>query len=462
VPGWRRLAALVDTDSTVLNGFRSVQDSARRSNVETTARESEEVLEYPLKLGEEFAMSILRLPLALCLNFAVAAGVAGPTHSQISEQPIKVGVITDMNGPLASATGRGSVEAARMAAEEFGFSISGRPVEILSADHQNKPDIGAAIVRRWFDVGNVNAVADIANSAVGFAIVEIARPRNKIVLVGAGSSDFTGKACAPTSIHWTWDTYGASTGSVKAVFGPGADKWFFISSDFAFGHALERDGIAAVEKLGGTVVGHVRAPFGTSDFSSFLLQAQQSNASVIALGTAGADTVNILKQAAEFRLAKPGVRVMPLALMIDEVKAIGLELGQGNFALMAFHHDRSPEAKAWSQRFFERVKSMPTAIQAGTYSAVRHYLQAIKDAGTEEPLTVVAKMRATPVNDMFATSGYLREDGRMVHDMYLTQIKTPAESTDPWDVVKILRTVPGDDAFRPLAQSECPLVKPRG
>ena len=359
-------------------------------------------------------MSILRLPLALCLNFAVAAGVAGPTHSQISEQPIKVGVITDMNGPLASATGRGSVEAARMAAEEFGFSISGRPVEILSADHQNKPDIGAAIVRRWFDVGNVNAVADIANSAVGFAIVEIARPRNKIVLVGAGSSDFTGKACAPTSIHWTWDTYGASTGSVKAVFGPGADKWFFISSDFAFGHALERDGIAAVEKLGGTVVGHVRAPFGTSDFSSFLLQAQQSNASVIAFGTAGADTVNILKQAAEFRLAKPGVRVMPLALMIDEVKAIGLELGQGNFALMAFHHDRSPEAKAWSQRFFERVKSMPTAIQAGTYSAVRHYLQAIKDAGTEEPLTVVAKMRATPVNDMFATSGYLREDGRMV------------------------------------------------
>jgi branched-chain amino acid transport system substrate-binding protein len=213
----------------------------------------------------------------LCLNFAVAAGVAGPTHSQISEQPIKVGVITDMNGPLASATGRGSVEAARMAAEEFGFSISGRPVEILSADHQNKPDIGAAIVRRWFDVGNVNAVADIANSAVGFAIVEIARPRNKIVLVGAGSSDFTGKARASTSIHWTWDTYGASTGSVKAVFGPGADKWFFISSDFAFGHALERDGIAAVEKLGGTVVGHVRAPFGTSDFSSFLLLAQQSS-----------------------------------------------------------------------------------------------------------------------------------------------------------------------------------------
>jgi branched-chain amino acid transport system substrate-binding protein len=203
----------------------------------------------------------------------------------------------------------------------------------------------------------------------------------------------------------------------------------------------------------------VRAPFGTSDFSSFLLQAQQSNASVIAFGTAGADTVNLLKQAAEFHLSKPGVRVIPLQLMIDEVKAIGLELGQGNFALMAFHHERSPEAKAWSQRFFDRVGTMPTAIQAGTYSAVRHYLQAIKDTGTDEPLAVVAKMRTTLVNDIFATSGHLREDGRMVHDMYLTQIKTPAESTGPWDLVKILKTVRGEEAFRPLADSECPLIR---
>ncbi len=346
-----------------------------------------------------------------------------------------------------------------MAAEEFDFSINGRRIEILTADHQNKPDIGSAIVRRWFDVEHVDVIADIANSAVGFAIVELARPRNKIVLIGAGSSDFTGKACAPTSIHWSWDTYGASTGSVKAVFGPGADKWFFVSSDFAFGHALERDGIAAVEKLGGTVVGRVRAPFGSSDFSSFLLQAQQSNASVIAFGTAGGDTVNIVKQAAEFRLAKPGVRVMPLQLMIDEVKAIGLEHGQGNFALMAFHHDRSREARAWSQRFFDRIKAMPSAIQAGTYSAVRHYLQAVKDAATDESLAVVAKMRATPVNDMFATGGYLREDGRMVHDMYLTQIKAPAESTGPWDLVRIVKTVRGEEAFRPLSESECPLVK---
>jgi branched-chain amino acid transport system substrate-binding protein len=404
-------------------------------------------------------MSTSRFPVALLVIFAVAASAARPAHAQGSGSPIKIGVITDMNGPLASATGRGSVEAARIAAEEFGNAINGQPIEILSADHQNKPDIGAAIVRRWFDVEHVNVAADIANSAVGFAIVELARSRNKIVLVGAGSSDFTGKACAPTSIQWTWDTYSSSTGSVKAVFGPGVDKWFFISSDFAFGHALERDGIAAVEKLGGTVVGHVRAPFGTGDFSSFLLQAQQSKASVIAFGTAGADTVNILKQAAEFHLATSSVRVMPLQLMIDEVKAIGLELGQGNFALMAFHHERSPEAKAWSLRFFDRVKAIPTAIQAGTYSAVRHYLEAVKDSGTDEPLAVVAKMRATPVNDMFATGGYIREDGRMVHDVYLTQIKTPAESTGPWDLVKIVKTVRGEDAFRPLTDSECPMVK---
>jgi len=235
-------------------------------------------------------------------------------------------------------------------------------------------------------------------------------------------------------------------------------------SGFGLQMADMRAGIAKPkpEKLGGTVVGHVRAPFGTSDFSSFLLQAQQSNASVIAFGTGGADTVNLLKQAAEFHLAKRGVRVVPLQLMIDEVKAIGLELGQGNFALMAFHHERSPEAKAWSQRFFDRVNAMPTAIQAGTYSAVRHYLQAIKDIGTDEPLAVAAKMRATPVNDMFATGGYLREDGRMVHDEYLTEIKTPAESTGPWDLVKILKTVRGEETFRPLAESECPLIRRQG
>ena len=276
---------------------------------------------------------------------------------------------------------------------------------------------------------------------------------------GPGSSDFTGKACAPNSIHWTWDTYGAATTTARAIVGPDANTWFFIASDYAFGRALERDGASAVEKAGGKVVGRVWPPFNNADFSSFLLQAQQSGAAVIAFATGGQDTINLVKQAAEFGLAKSGTRVVPMQMMLDEVKAIGLQLGQGNYATMAFHHDRSPEARIWALRFFERMKAMPTQIQAGTYSAVRHYLQAVKELGTDEPLAVLAKMRATPVNDIFASGGYIREDGRMVHDMYFVQIKAPAESKDPWDLVKIVKTIPGDEAFRPLSESECPLLK---
>jgi branched-chain amino acid transport system substrate-binding protein len=249
------------------------------------------------------------------------------------------------------------------------------------------------------------------------------------------------------------------TGSVRAIMGPDTNSWFFIASDFAFGHALERDAAAAVEKLGGKVIGRVWPPFNNADFSSFLLRAQQSGASVIAFATAGQDTINLVKQASEFGLAKPGTRVVPMQLMLDEVKAIGLPLGQGDYATMAFHHDRSPEARIWAQRFFERMKAMPTQIQAGTFSAVRHYLQAVRDGGTDEPLAVMAKMRATPVNDIFASGGYIREDGRMVHDMFLVQIKTPAESKEPWDLIKIIKIIPGDEAFRPLSESECPLLK---
>jgi branched-chain amino acid transport system substrate-binding protein len=249
---------------------------------------------------------------------------------------------------------------------------------------------------------------------------------------------------------------------VRAILGPGADKWFFIASDYAFGRALERDGTRAVEKLGGNVVGSVHPPFNNADFSSYLLQAQQSGASVVALATGGQDTINLVKQASEFELARPGMRLVPMQLMIDEIKAIGLKLGLGNYATMAFNHDQSPAARAWSLRFFQRMKAMPTQIQAGTYSAVRHYLQAIRDTGTDEPQAVIAKMKETPVNDMFATNGYIRSDGRMVHDMYLVQIKTPAESKDPWDLVNIIKTIPGDEAFRPLSDSECPLVKKKG
>jgi branched-chain amino acid transport system substrate-binding protein len=394
------------------------------------------------------------------IPLAIVAGILGSHAACGAGDVIKIGVMADMNGPLASATGRGSFEAARMAAEDFGWSIKGKRIEVLSADDQNKPDLGVAIARQWFDVEHVDVIAGLANSAVGLAVVEVARPRNKIVLVtGPGSSDFTGKACAPTSIHWTWDTYAAATSAVKAVFRPGADTWFFITSDFAFGHALERDATVEIEKLGGKVIGHVRPPFNSPDFSSFLLQAEQSKASVVAFATGGADTVNLVKQAAEFGLERRGAQVIPMQIMIDEVKAVGLELGHGDYAIMAFLHNMSPDAAAWSQRFFQRMKVMPTQLQAGTYSAARHYLQAVKDSDTDDPLAVVKKMRETPVNDMFATNGRIRRDGRMVHDMYLVQLKTPAESSDPWDLVKIVKTIPGDDAFRPLSESKCPLVQ---
>ena len=395
-----------------------------------------------------------------CLVLVLAAGLAATGPARGGESVIKIGVMADMNGPLSTASGPGSVEAARMASEEFGWTIDGKRIEIIAADHQNKPDIGAAIARQWFEIERVDVIADLTNSAVGFAVVEIAKPLNKIVLIsGPGSSDFTGKACTPTSIQWTWDTYAAATATARAMVGSDTKTWFFIASDYAFGHALERDGASAVEKFGGKVVGRVWPPFNNPDFSSYLLQAQQSKASVIAFATGGQDTVNLVKQAAEFNLGKSGIRIAPMQMMLDEMKAIGPELGQGDYATMAFHHNRSSEARKWADRFFKRMNAMPTQIQAGTYSAVRHYLQAIKDSGTDRPLAVLGKMRATPVNDIFATGGYIREDGRMVHDMYLVQIKTPAESKDPWDLVKIIKTISGDDAFRPLSESECPLVK---
>lgn len=390
---------------------------------------------------------------------ALLLGPNFPCRAKSLDEPIKVGVLVDMNGPLSSATGRGSVEAVRMAAEEFGGQINGHRIEILTADHQNKPDVGAEIARKWFDADNIDVLVDVANSSVALGIVEIARSRGKIFLTNAASSVLTGKACAPTTIQWTWDTYAAATGVVKAIFGRDADSWFFITSDFAFGHALEQDGTHAVEKLGGKVVGHVLAPFGTADFGSFLIQAQQSKASVIALATAGADTVNLMKQAAEFGLVRPGgPHVIPLQLMIDEIKAVGLKSGQGVYALTGFYHDQSPSAMSWSHRFFERMHAMPTQIQAGDYSAVRHYLQAVLATRTTNPSTVLAKMRATPVNDMFTTGGLIREDGQMVHDMYLLQIKAPEESAGPWDLARIVKTIPGSEAFRPLSDTDCPLV----
>jgi branched-chain amino acid transport system substrate-binding protein len=396
----------------------------------------------------------------IALAGVAAVALAVPAFARMSDDVIRIGVLNDMSSVYAASGGMGSVEAAKLAAEEFGNKIGDTPVEVIFADHQNKPDVGAGIAREWFDQNKVDAIVDLPNSGVALAVIEIARQRNKVVLVsGGGSSDITGKACSATSAHWTYDTYATAVGSAKAMLERGGESWFFVTADYAFGHALERDVSAQVTKLGGKVLGGVKAPLNTADYSSFLLQAQAAKPKVLALATGGNDTGNAIKQAYEFGLPQSGIRMIGLQSVITDVHAVGLPLTKGLLETTAFYWDRTPESRAWSKRYFERTKAMPTMMQAGVYSATRHYLQAIKDSGHDDGPTVMQKMKATPVKDMFADNGKLREDGRMVHDMYLLQVKTPEESKEPWDYYKVLGTLPGDAVFRPLADSECPLIK---
>ncbi len=373
-------------------------------------------------------------------------------------KPLRIGVLNDQSGIYADMAGPGSVIAAKMAVEDFGGSVLGRPIEIIAGDHQNKPDVGSAIVTRWIDEDGVDVIADIPTSSVLLAVQEIGRTKNKLVLASTGgSSDFTGKACAPTGIHWTYDTYAlaAGTGASLAKDGP----WFFITADYAFGTALERDTAKAVEKGGGKVVGSVKHPQGTADFSSFLLQGQGSGAKLIAFANAGSDTVNAIKQANDFGIPQSGIKLAGLHLHITDIHAIGLPTAQGLILTQGFYWDLNDETRTWSKRFYEKHKAMPTMGQAGTYSAILHYLKAVKAAGTTDTATVATQMKATPVDDFFSHGGRIREDGRMVHDLYLLQVKTPAEQKYPWDYLKLIRTIPGDEAFRPLAEGGCPLVR---
>jgi branched-chain amino acid transport system substrate-binding protein len=388
---------------------------------------------------------------ALCLTSAAFA--------QVSHDVVRIGVLTDMNGNLASLSGKGSVVAAQMAAEDFGNKVLGKPIEIVSADHQNKPDIGAQIASKWFDIDNVDMIVDAPNSSVALAVQGIAKQRSRVFIASAGgTAELTGKSCSPTGIQWTWDTYAAAVSTAKAIVGEGGKSWFFLTADYAFGHAMEADASRVVQASGGKVAGSVRHPTNTSDFSSFLLQAQSSGADVIALANGGNDTSNSLKQAQEYGLTKT-FKIAALAIFITDVHAVGPQAAQGLLLTTAFYWDRTPESRAWSQRFYERHGAMPTMSQAGVYSAAMHYLKAIDMAKADEATSVVAKMRAMPVNDMFAANGVVREDGRMVHDMYLVQVKAPGDVKQPWDYYKVLRTVKGEDAFRPLAQSECPLLR---
>jgi branched-chain amino acid transport system substrate-binding protein len=379
-------------------------------------------------------------------------------HAQISDNVVRIGVLNDQSGLYADLGGPGSVVAARMAVEDAGGSVLGKPVEIVFADHQNKADIGVAVARQWFEIGKVDMAIGFDNSAVALAVEQLAAEKNRIAIAGAvGSTAFTGKACTPNEASWIYDSYALTTSLARSIVAEGRDTWFFITVDYAFGHSLEADATSAVVAAGGKVLGSVRHPLNTADFSSYLLQAQASGAKVVAFANGGGDMVNATKQANEFGLTKNQTMVS-LLVFISDVHSMELKSAQGLKFVTAFYWDRNEETRAWSQRFFARHGRMPTMPQASTYSAVRHYISAIAAAGTDEAKAVMAKMREIPVNDFYAQNGRVREDGRLVHDMYFAQVKKPSESTRPWDYYNILGVIPGDQAFRPLAEGGCPLV----
>jgi branched-chain amino acid transport system substrate-binding protein len=399
------------------------------------------------------------------LAAAIAAGLAfagsgTAAIAQISDDVVKIGVLTDMSSLYADATGKGSLAAVQMAVADYGGKVKGKPVEVISADHQNKPDVGVGIARNWYDNEKVDAIFDVPTSSVALPISALTREKNKIhINSGGGSSDLTWVACSPNTVHWTYDTYALSNVAGKAMVKRGEDTWFFVTADYAFGMALERDAASVVKESGGKVLGDVRHPLNSSDFSSFLLQAQASKAKVVALANAGGDTTNALKQASEFGITKGGQKMIALLQEITDTHSLGVKETQGLIVTDAFYWDMNDETRAFSNRFNEKVGHMPTMIQAGLYSATMHYLKAIEAIGSDEAPKVMEQMRATPINDFFAKNGKIRIDGRMVHDMYLFEVKKPEESKGPWDLYKLIATVPGDEAFRPLDKGGCPLVK---
>jgi branched-chain amino acid transport system substrate-binding protein len=395
---------------------------------------------------------------ALTIGAAVTAGAV--SAQGLSGDMVKIGVLNDRSGLYTDLGGEGSAVAARMAAEEFGNKILGKPIQIITADHQNKPDIGSNIARQWIDQDGVDVIVDVPNSGVALAVQEITREKKKIFLMeGPATSRLSGDACSPTGFHWAYDTHALAVGTGRALVQEGGNSWYFLTADYAFGHQLEADTAAEVKKAGGQVLGAVRHPLNTSDFSSFLLQAQSSGAKIVALANAGGDTITSIKQASEFGLTQSGnQKLAGLLLFISDVNALGLSVAQDLVLTTGFYWDMDDEKRAWSKKFFEKFGKMPTMVQAGSYSAVRHYLKAIEAAGTDDGPTVAAKMKEMPVNDMFAKNGKILPNGRMVHDMYLARVKKPSESKGPWDYYQVLRTIPGSEAFATAEESGCKLA----
>jgi len=401
----------------------------------------------------------MRNPVAITAT--VLALLAGPAHAQISDGIVKIGVLNDQSSLYADLAGQGSVVAARMAVEDFGAAAKGLKVEIIFADHQNKADVGSQIARQWYDAEKVDLILDVPNSGVALAVNQITRDKGKTFIVSsAASSDLTGKACSPNTVHWTYDTWALANGTGNAIVKTGGDSWFFITADYAFGHALERDTEAVVVKTGGKVLGKVRHPLNNQDFSSFLLQAQASKAKIIGLANAGGDTTNAIKQGAEFGIVKGGQNFAGLLVFLTDVHALGLDKAQGLIFTETFYWDLNERTRAFAKRFAERNRGIhPTMIHAGAYAGTIHYLKAIEALKGDDGAKVIARMKEMPTDDPLFGKGTIRADGRKIHPAYLVEVKKPAESKYPWDYYKVRATIPAEQAFRPIDQGDCPLVK---
>ncbi len=392
---------------------------------------------------------------------AIAAStVCLAASAQMSNDVVKIGVIVDQTGVYSAHGGPGVIRAVEMAVKDFGGNVNGKPIQIVSADYQNKVDIALAKGREWIDRDNVDMIIESTDSAAAIALQRLGKEKKRIMIfAGSASTALTNQECSPYGVHYIYDTYALATGTGRAVVEEGGDSWYFLTADYAFGAALEKDTTNMIKSMGGKVLGTSKHPLGTMDYSSFLLQAQASKAKVIGLANAGKDTQIAVRQAAEFGVTTSGQKLATLLVFLNDIKGMGLNVAQGLMFTTGFYWDRNDESRAWSQRFFNIHKAMPSMVQAGAYSATMHYLNAIKSAGTDNADAVIKKMKDTEINDFYAKKGKIREDGRMVYDMYLAQAKKPSESKGPWDLYNILRTIPGDSVYQPLSQSTCPLVK---
>ncbi|WP_295381756.1 ABC transporter substrate-binding protein [uncultured Pseudacidovorax sp.] len=399
-------------------------------------------------------------PLACTAAGLMSLALAGAVHAQtVSNDVVKIGLLNDQSGLFADMSGKMSIEAVKMAIDDFGGKVLGKPIQLVSADHQNKVDIGLAIARKWYEQEGVDMILDVPNSAIALGVQELTKQMNRVaIFTSPGTSDLTGKACSPNGVHWTYDTYAYASGAASGVMAEGGKSWFFITSDYAFGHALERDASAVVKAQGGQVLGAIRHPIGSSDFSSYLVQAQASKAQVIGLANGSADTINTMKQAREFGIGTGKQRIAALYMGINDVHSMGLAIGQDINLVEAFYWDQSPQSRQWSERFYKVAGRMPSGVQASNYAATLHYLKAVQAAGTDEAGAVMKKMHEMKINDLMTKDGTIREDGRVMRDLYLYKIKKPSESKRPWDYYTVVRTIPAQQAFK-APDPACPLVK---